>query len=329
MLSQIRQKLAQTFLVALHENEIPWHKCWGGTRPINLQTGREYRGVNNLFLSYAAMEKGYRDPRWMTFKQAADRGWHVRKGEKAERVEFWHYYDSREKKIMEEKEVRRIRREEPERMKQIRLAAYTYCVFNAEQVEGVEPFPGGRRPDVERLKRSRDVFLANLGVAFREGGDRAFYQHRTDSIVLPYPEHFTSDYAYACTLLHEAGHATGHPSRLDRPMGAGYGTPEYAREELRAEIASAFTAQSLGLSMDEGELKENTDQHKAYIQSWIAVLEQDPNELFTAIRDADKITDYLVEHGQVLTLGMAEEQGQLQGQTPQLQASRSMDFEIG
>lgn len=328
MLSQIRQKLAQTFLAALHENEIPWHKCWGGTRPLNLQTGREYRGVNNLFLSYAAMEKGYRDPRWMTFKQAADRGWHVRKGEKAERVEFWHYYDSREQKIVEEKEVQRLRVEEPERMKQIRLAAYTYCVFNGEQVDGVEPFLGGRRPDVERLKRSRDIFLSNLGVAFREGGDRAFYQFLTDSIVLPYPEHFTSDYAYACTLLHEAGHATAHPSRLDRPLGAGYGTPEYAREELRAEIASAFTAQALGLSMDEGELKENTDQHKAYIQSWIAVLEKDPNELFAAIRDADKIADYLVEQGQLLVLGTEPEHSESNGQSPQLHMEQGLELEL-
>lgn len=325
MLSKVRQTLVQEFLAALHENEIPWHKCWNSARPVSLQTGKAYRGLNNLSLSYVAMLKGYADPRWLTFKQAQNHGWHVRKGEKAARVEFWHYYDAQARKILEQADVRRIQREEPERMKDIRLAAFTYAVFNAGQVDGVpERKQAQPQADVAFLKESRDVFLANLGVGFREGGDQAFYQVGTDSIVLPPAETFTGDYAYVCTLLHEAGHATGHPSRLDRPMGAAFGSPGYAREELRAEIASAFTAQTLGLKMDERELKDSINHHKAYIQSWIGVLEKNPNELFAAIKDADKITDYLMEHGKALELGRAAEDVP---QQPAEQPRREADVE--
>lgn len=193
------------------------------------------------------MERGYTDPRWMTFKQAQGHGWHVRKGEKAARVEFWHYYDTETRQSLEQWEIRQIQVNQPERMKYIRLAAFTYAVFNAGQVDGVpELIQPSNSINVQQLKNSRDLFLANIGVEFREGGDRAYYAPSTDSIVLPRAEYFTSDYAYVCTLLHEAGHATGHPSRLDRPMGARFDTPEYAKEELRAEIASAFTSQALG-----------------------------------------------------------------------------------
>jgi len=97
------------------------------------------------------------------------------------------------------------------------------------------------------------------------------------------------------TLLHEAGHATGHISRLNRDMTGVFGSPEYAKEELRAEIASAFTAQELGLDYKQNEHMEN---HEAYVQNWIDVLENEPNELFAAIKDAEKISDYLIEKGE-------------------------------
>ncbi|MEA4934343.1 MAG: ArdC family protein [Lawsonibacter sp.] len=137
MLSKVRQALVQEFLSALHEEKIPWHPCWNTPRPVSLQTVLEYRGINNLSLSYLAMERGYTDPRWLTFQQVREHGWQVNKDEKSARVEFWHYYDKETRKVLESSEVRRIQREDPERMKNIRLSAYTYAVFNAQQVEGV------------------------------------------------------------------------------------------------------------------------------------------------------------------------------------------------
>lgn len=104
--------------------------------------------------------------------------------------------------------------------------------------------------------------------------------------------------AYACTFLHECGHATGHPSRLNRDMSGGFGSESYAREELRAEIASAFTAQAIGLHLTDEQLQPHMELHKAYIQSWASALQDAPGELFRAIKDAEKISDYLIEKGE-------------------------------
>lgn len=327
-LNKTRQDLVDAFKAALQEDTLPWQQCWRASRPISLQTGKEYRGINNLSLSYAAYQKGYTDPRWITYKQAQAKGWQVRGGEKGSRVEFWHYFDKQSGKVLDQADVRRIQRLQPERMKYIRLAAYSYTVFNAEQVDGVPQLaPQEAKVDVAMLQRGRDLFLRNLGVAFREGGSEAYYLARTDSIHMPYAECFTSDYAYTCTLLHEAGHATGHESRLNREIGSQFGSATYAREELRAEIASAFLSQSLGLKMDERELKHSIDRHKAYIQDWISVLDKDPNELFAAVKDADKIADYLLEHGKLLELGMSEEAAREVGQAPQHQAEEVAGWE--
>lgn len=193
-------------------------------------------------------------------------------------------------------------------MKDIRLSATSYNVFNVAQIEGdVPPMRNlGPKLDAERLTQHRNEFLSNLGVGFREGGGQAYYSPELDAIRMPQISFFDSNYGYVCTLLHEAGHATGHSSRLNRQMINEFGSPEYAREELRAEIASAFTAQALQLPYIDGAtgttLENLTGNHKAYIQSWIAALEKDPNELFAAIKDADKIADYLLEHGRLLEL---------------------------
>ena len=241
----------------------------------------------------------------MTFKYAKDHGWKIRTGEKSVRVEYWTHYDAALKKSLDRAEVERIQREEPERMKDIRLVAYTANVFNVEQIVGDIP-PQEKRQNqvkVEHLVNVRNIFLDNLGVALGEGGDRAFYSPRLDRIQMPYIKTFDGDYAYMCTLLHEAAHATGHPSRLNRSsFSNSLDTSEYAKEELRAEIASAFTAQILGLPLKETELGFEIENHKAYIQSWIKVLEEDPKELFAAIKDAEKIADYLQEQGQLLEI---------------------------
>lgn len=304
--NKARAAIAEAFLAALKEDEIPWRKCWSAS-PVSMSSGKPYKGINNLMLSWVTYQKGYQDTRWMTYKYAQDHGWQVQKGEKSVRVEYWQHYDAELKKALSRDEVIRIQQEEPERMEHIRLVAYTANVFNVEQVAGdIPPLQReGTVRDPAALKRCRDAFLANLGVAFGEGGDRAYYSPGLDKIQMPLAETFAGDYAYMCTLLHEAGHSTGHPSRLDRDMSGGFGSLEYAKEELRAEIASAFTAQALHLSYKADELDFEMENHKAYIQSWIAALKKDPNELFAAIKDANQIADYLLEHGKLLELTQA------------------------
>lgn len=301
MLSQARQGLVASFLGALRKDTIPWRQCGDMPRPVSLQAGREFRGANALSLSYAAAQKGYQDPRWLTAKQAAEHGWHVRPGETPVRVEFWNYFDRQTRKDLSQEEVNRIRRADPARIRDIRLAALTYAVFNAGQVEGPEPVRPERPADLGLLKRSRDLFLANLGVEFREGGDRAAYLPGTDSIVMPRASRFPDDGAYVAALLRETCRATGRFNRLDRPLAAEHNTPEYTREALTVDLASTFAAQALCLHMDAPETG------KADIPSWRTALEQNPEELFAAVQDADKTANYLVEQGQLLTLGRTAE----------------------
>ena len=139
-----------------------------------------------------------------------------------------------------------------------------------------------------------------MGLDFHEGGTEAYYRPSSDSITMPPDTYFKDDYGYMSTFLHECGHATGHESRLNRDLTGRFGSPEYAKEELRAEIASAFTAQDLGFGVSPDGLTLALDNHKAYIQSWISVIEDQPNELFAAIKDAEKISDYLLEKGEFI-----------------------------
>lgn len=312
---KVRGELCKAFLDALKEDTIPWRKCWSGA-PTSFSSGKPYHGINNLMLAYVADQRGYRDTRWITYKHAQDQGWQVRKGEKSVRVEYWYHWDKVENRRIELDELLDIQRKDPERLKNIYTNAASYNVFNMEQLDGdIPPLKQSTIQDPSALIPFRDDFLENLGVQLREGGDYACYSPSTDTITLPYPDVFDSDYAYISTLLHEAGHSTGHASRLNRPMDGSFGTPEYAKEELRAEIASAFTAQALQLPYNEEELTAELDNHKAYIQNWIAILEKDPNELFAAIKDANKIADYLLERGQLLELTLVAEEEQEQSET--------------
>lgn len=296
-MNKIREQISQAFLEALKENELPWRRGWVGNQPLNAVSNTEYRGVNRFGLSYAAQKKGYSDPRWCTFKQAKDKGWKVKKGEHGTPVEFWSMYDTETKKKLTSRETDLLREEiGKDFYERVKPISSIYTVFNAEQIEGI---PERKRmhepPKSEELIRKRDTLIQNMGFTFHEGGDRAFYRRGDDSVTVPKVEQFHSVYDYMSVFLHESGHATGHESRLNRDMSGEFGSEKYAREELRAEIASAFTSQELEL----GEMTaEHLNNHKAYIQSWIEVLEKEPQELFAAIREAEKISDYLIEKGE-------------------------------
>lgn len=298
MLSKVREKIAEQFIAALQEDELPWHAMWHTSRPINAITGKKYKGVNTFYLSLVSEAMGYKDHRWCTFKQAQGKGWHVKKGEHASPVEYWRLYDKVQKKYIEWSDASRIIAAAPEREADIILTCKTYLVFNGDQIEGIPELNISSAVDIEAVRAQRDVLLKNMDLDFHEGGTEAFYRPSTDSITMPPDTFFVDDYGYMSTFLHECGHATGHESRLKRNISNFFGTPEYAKEELRAEIASAFTAQALGFGSNAEDLSGALDNHKAYIQSWIKAIEDQPNELFAAIKDAEEISDYLLEKGE-------------------------------
>ena len=192
-------------------------------------------------------------------------------------------------------------------------------VFNAAQIEGIpELVIEHHNLDEDMLMEKRDKLIAAMNLQFKSGEEAAFYRPSEDCIHMPDIDRFRNEYSYMATFLHEASHATGHKSRLNRDLTGAFGSQEYAKEELRAEISSAFTSQALGLSQSDMEHMEN---HKAYIQNWIAALEQNPNELFAAIKEAGKISDYLLEKGDFLTVQKKQEQRQekkVQAETQQI-----------
>lgn len=295
----LREKIAQTFINALSEDTLPWRSMWTASQAYNAVNGKRYRGLNSLWLAFVAGNKGYKDPRWCTFNQAKEKGWNVKKGEKATGVEFWSVYDVKNRKKLSIGEANSIIAQDPDRKDDMRLVSRCYSVFNAAQIEGIPALE--QVPcvvDVELVRAKRDVLLTNMDLAFHEGGDRAFYRPSDDSITMPPDVCFEDTYAYMSTFLHECGHATGASHRLNRPLDGFFGSESYAKEELRAEIASAFTAQALGFGNCGSVLTDAMDNHKAYIQSWIEVITDKPGELFAAIKDAERISDYLLEKGE-------------------------------
>lgn len=301
-LNKAREMLVNKYIEALEKKEIPWEMTWEVDAPRNAINGRFYRGVNSLLLSFIAYEKGYKGNRWCTFSQIADRDnkhhpgqhWHLIKGSKSVPIEYWYVYDKKEKKHCTFEEYKKIISENEEREEDFSLCSKTYYVFNEDCIEGIPRRESFKNENIDRLEVI-DKIIRNMQVGYKEEGFEAYYNYSLDQVVLPPMELFKDEYGYCSTQLHELCHASGHNSRLDRNISSTVDKKEYAKEELRAEISSSFLMQELNLKYDENHI----NNHIAYIQSWIEVLKKDPNELFRAIKDADKIVEYIEEKGEL------------------------------
>lgn len=288
----VRQEVTDRIIEALDEGHAPWMKPWdeaqGAFHAHNPVSGTHYHGVNQLLLS--ADERNDTDPRWCTYKQAQQQGWQVRRGEHGTRI-------VRVVAVEREREVVNQQSGERETEVEQRPVLKVFTVFHASQIEGIPELETTRdRPTPARLDRA-EAMLEATGIAIRhDGGNRAFYAPQSDTIHLPPIEAFHSTEGYYATALHETGHATGHPDRLDREtlregVQAGFGSAQYAREELRAELASAMLGAELGLRQDQSHI----DQHAAYIDSWRNVLANDKREIFRAAHDAERAADWVLE----------------------------------
>ncbi|MDE1475891.1 zincin-like metallopeptidase domain-containing protein [Xenorhabdus bovienii] len=290
------EQVTARIIAQLEQGIAPWQKPWrpGELRlPYNPTTGNRYRGMNSIWLHM----QGHSDPRWMTYKQAAAEGAQVRKGEKGSHIVYWKFNE--EKKAIDG-QGRPIIDPETGKQKTInvqleRPRSFTAVVFNASQIDGLPPLEAGSvAPEPERQMLAETI-LANSGAKIRhEAGDRAFYRLTTDTITLPQRNQFPTADNYYATALHELGHWTGHPSRLKRDLVHPFGSEGYAREELRAEIASLMLGERLNIGHDFG-------HHAAYVGAWIKVLKENPREIFRAAADAERISDYVMgfEHEQV------------------------------
>ena len=279
---------AEQVIEGLKQGTEPFIKPWSPGQyhlPRNPASGTVYQGVNRLMLS----RYGYADPRWVTLKQANEEGFRVQKGEKSQPIVFWQWdkevavLDAQGKPVLGDDG-----KPAKETVKLERPRQRYYSIFHMSQLGGeVPPFDATKdAPTWDRHERAAAILMGSGAVIKHDQRDRAFYRGSTDGIHLPPQGNFDSPDKYYATALHELMHWTGHTSRMNREFGP-FGSEQYAREELRAEIASWMIGMELGIGYDPG-------QHLSYVNSWVKVLEKDPYEIVRACRDAEKMKEYVL-----------------------------------
>ena len=282
------EEFAEKIIERLKEGTAPWQQPWhpGKTiaAPHNPASGTVYRGMNRVHLALS----GYDDPRWMTLRQANEKDMRIIPGSKATPVVYFQFSKEQDRLGEDGKPV--LGEDgKPEKMtveldKPIMRFAH---VFNAEQIEGMPPLElTDKAFEWEPVEKAENILSASGANINHDQSNRAFYRPMTDSIHLPPRENFEEPGLYYETALHELGHWTGHGSRMEREFGP-FGSEKYAREELRAEIASWMLGQDIGIP-------HSPEQHAAYVQSWVKVLEEDPYEIVRACRDAEQIKEYVL-----------------------------------
>ena len=278
------EEVTNRIIAELEAGRFPWVQPWSSAAaspglPRNAASGRAYSGINILVLWGAVIERGFAAQGWLTFKQAIAAGGAVRKGEHGVTV----FYADR---FTPEQEKQRAAREGGEPGSVPFLKRFT--VFNVAQCDDLpERLTRAAPPLPEReAVPVAEALIQATRADFRIGGNRAFYAPAEDFVRVPPQPAFRDQINYYRTALHELGHWTGHGSRLARDLSGGFGSASYAREELVAEMASAFLCASLGIVP--------TVRHADYLASWLTVLRADNRAIFRAASAASKAAEYLL-----------------------------------
>jgi antirestriction protein ArdC len=284
--TSLYQEITDKIIAELEAGRLPWVQPWGTSgakasiaMPRNVASRRPYSGINVLILWGSVVKHDFTGQGWLTFRQALSLGGNVRKGERGTTVV---YAD----RFIPEDERRRAERDGDQPGAIPFLKRFT--VFNADQCENLPgeltvappPMPEGLiLPQAEAL-------IAATGADFRIGGDSAFYSPAHDFVRVPRPDAYFEPINWHRTALHELGHWVGHASRLGRDMSGAFGSASYAKEELIAEMTSAFVCASLGIVP--------TVRHADYIGSWLEVLREDDRAIVRAASAASKAAAYLL-----------------------------------
>ncbi|WP_430451102.1 ArdC family protein [Rhodopirellula europaea] len=282
----IYQEVTDRIIGYLEQGTAPWKnpikRGTGDGWPKNMDSGKRYRGINVFLLGLTAWERGFSSDYWMTFKQAQSNGGQVRKGEKGSLVTFFKMYATKDKQTGEPIEIPMLKQ---------------FTAFNVEQIDGID-IPDARKanPDevpFESLAEAERIVAGYKGKPEiqNDGGLRAFYRPGTDSVHMPEHDRFEVRETYYSTLFHELTHSTGHSDRLDRGLDtelAPFGSPDYSREELIAEMGAAFLCAASGIS------PPTIEQSASYLQSWIDVLKGDKRLVVGAASAAQKAADHIL-----------------------------------
>ncbi len=256
---------------------MPWHHDGAAThRPVNAVTAKPYRGMNILALWAAAEGSRFASGLQGTYRQWAELGAQVRKGERATLGVVWKTIDAGDGE------------EQPEGQPKSRMFARGFHLFNVAQVDGYTPPETPILPETARIAHAED-FVARLGIRIERGGEQAFYRPSTDTVHMPDFARFIDAASEMSTRLHECAHATAAPHRLDRDLTGRFGSEAYAMEECTADLAASFVLADLGIA------HHPRPDHAAYLASWLKVLKNDPRAIFTAASKAQAVADWMAE----------------------------------
>ena len=284
MSQRIYDLITDRIIALLEQGVIPWRKPWDATSgaPRNLVSGKAYRGINAMLLA----SLGFSSPWFLTFNQAKALGGAIRRGAHGFPVVYWKFLEAVAGPDGEDERTGSKDR--------VPLLRY-YTVFNLDQTEGIpaEKIPAletHRFDPIEACQRIVDGMPQRPEIRHTTEA-RAYYRPSTDSVTMPLRESFHSAAEYFSTLAHELVHSTGAPCRLARKSledWAPFGTADYSREELVAEMGAGFLCAHAGIH---GATLENS---AAYIGSWLRVLKDDRRAVIVAAGQAQKAADFIL-----------------------------------
>jgi antirestriction protein ArdC len=280
-----KYELITSKLLEIMEKDIlPWRKPWYSSPFMNPITGTIYSGINPLICSIDCLYYGYTQSYFITFLQAKDKGWKVKKGSKSTWIRK--LISGTSEKENDQGEVI----EEGWKSLKFFQTFNIECIDDSESdIKIIDVLPEyGREPNPDPRLEEVEAFIKGTGAVITFGGDRAFYAPGPDRIRVPNFEDFTSAKAYYGTLLHELSHWTGHESRLARDLSGSFGSQKYAAEELVAELSACFLS-------NHHQLDPQLEHHASYLQSWMKILKEDKSAFFKAASLASKAANWVID----------------------------------
>ncbi len=282
--TSLYDEVTERIVAELEHGIVPWVKPWASAGaalglPRSAATRRNYSGINILILWNAVIERGFASQEWVTFRQALNLGGHVRKGERGTVICYADRFVPRG-----ERERAREQGDDPSAVSFLKR----FTVFNVAQCEGLPTHIAPAPLAVSEVELSPDAeaLIAATGAKIVTGSGEAFYDRAEDVICLPSREAHVSTADFYGTAFHELGHWTAHPSRLARDLQNRFGSQAYAREELIAELASAFLRAQFGIVPKV--------RHTDYLGHWLQILKSDSRAIFHAASQASKASDFLL-----------------------------------
>ena len=285
--ANLYQQITDRIIADLEAGRVPWVQPWtsasaGVGMPHNAVSQRAYSGINILTLWDAVVSNGYSGHAFLTFRQASVLGGTVRRGEHGVPIIYT-------RRFVPGEEQRRAAAEGRDPVGGIPFLR-TFTVFSVDQCEGLPehicvpppPIPAGL------ILPQADALICATGADFRIGGASAYYSPAHDYVAVPRPDDFRDPVNWHRTAFHELGHWTGHRGRLDRDQTGAFGSKDYGREELVAEMTGAFVCAALGISP--------TVRHADYIGSWLEIIREDNRAILRAASAASRAANYLLEH---------------------------------